>query len=69
MSEGENPIAKVFFTLFEAVMAIWPEGIVGAVIGGVVAILLYWMFGVHADFLVLIGFIIGWGLGFRGDFK
>jgi ABC-type multidrug transport system permease subunit len=56
-----NPIGTVLYFLYEVVTLIWPAGIVGAIIGGVLAFGLYWMFGVNAQFLVLIGFIIGWG--------
>lgn len=51
-------------TLGSVFFAVWPAGVVGAAIGGALALLLYFVFGVRASFLILVGFIIAWGRSF-----
>jgi len=51
-------------TLTSVGFAIWPAGVVGAAIGGGLALVLYLMFGINTQFLIPIGFIIAWGRSF-----
>jgi len=51
-------------TLSSALFAIWPAGILGAAIGGGLALVLYLIFHINAQVLIPIGFIIAWGRSF-----
>lgn len=44
--------------------AIWPAGVWGAAIGGVIALIFYLIFGADVQVLIPIGFIIAWGRSF-----
>ena len=50
--------------LSSVIWSFWPEAIVGAAIGGGLALAFYLLFHFNAQVLIPIGFIIAWGRSF-----